>query len=522
MTTTLGPAPRRAEGIQPPRRAEGIQLHGQYGGSGYREPRYLVVRDDGQAVHLTRLLYLVLEAIDGRRAAAAAATEVSSHLDRELTVEGLLFLADTKLRPLGLLAADRNTEPGRALAKADPVLSVRLHATLIPANKVRILGRLLAPLFAWPVIAVITLALVATDAWLLVNASLSSAFESMIARPDLLLAVGGLMALASLFHELGHAAGCHRGGGRPGRIGVGLYVIFPAFYTDVTDAYRLSRRGRLRTDLGGVYFTGIASLAAGAGYLATGSPVLLLVAFLGQIGLVQQLLPVVRMDGYFILGDLTGVPDLFGRIKPMLLSLLPGRGAHPDVKDLRPSTRVVVITWVLVVVPILAAGLILFILQLPTILSSTVSVWQQQMQQASDAWTTGTSGAYAGLALGVIVSILGSLPAVGMGVLVVILSGKVIRSTRTRMRNQTTRRPPRHRAFRSSTPQRGHARPRTAQSRSRPRRHPAGTVDTRPPVYALNSAHGAGGERPTSGPLFDSIPARPAGRHRVLTTARTD
>ena len=32
-----------------------------------------------------------------------------------------------------------------------------------------------------------------------------------------------------------------------------------AFYTDVSDAYRLSRRGRLRTNLGGVYFIVVAT-----------------------------------------------------------------------------------------------------------------------------------------------------------------------------------------------------------------------------------------------------------------------
>ena len=81
MTTTLGPAPRRAAGIQ---------LHGQYQGSGYREPRYLVVRIDGQAVHLTRMLYLALQALNGVRSTAEAAAMVSSHLDRELTEDGLL------------------------------------------------------------------------------------------------------------------------------------------------------------------------------------------------------------------------------------------------------------------------------------------------------------------------------------------------------------------------------------------------------------------------------------------------
>ena len=54
-------------------------------------------------------------------------------------------------------------------------------------------------------------------------------------------------------------------------MGVGVYLIWPAFYCDVTEAYRLDRRGRLRTDLGGVYFNGLFALMAGAAYFATGA-----------------------------------------------------------------------------------------------------------------------------------------------------------------------------------------------------------------------------------------------------------
>ena len=62
-------------------------------------------------------------------------------------------------------------------------------------------------------------------------------------------------------HETGHAAACAYGGGRPGAIGFGVYLLFPAFYTDVTDSYRLSRGGRLRTDLGGLYFNVLCLIA---------------------------------------------------------------------------------------------------------------------------------------------------------------------------------------------------------------------------------------------------------------------
>ena len=39
--------------------------------------------------------------------------------------------------------------------------------------------------------------------------------------------------------------------------------------------------------------------------------------------MLEQLLPFVRFDGYFILSDLVGVPDLFARIAPVIRGCLP-------------------------------------------------------------------------------------------------------------------------------------------------------------------------------------------------------
>ena len=48
-------------------------------------------------------------------------------------------------------------------------------------------------------------------------------------------------------------------------MGAGLYLVWPAFYTDVTDSYRLGRGGRLRTDLGGLYFNAIVAVGDRSG-----------------------------------------------------------------------------------------------------------------------------------------------------------------------------------------------------------------------------------------------------------------
>ena len=54
---------------------------------------------------------------------------------------------------------------------------------------------------------------------------------------------------------------------------------------------------------------------------------LLLVIAAQLLQMVRQLVPFVRFDGYHILADLVGVPDLFLHIKPTLLGLLPDAAA---------------------------------------------------------------------------------------------------------------------------------------------------------------------------------------------------
>ena len=119
------------------------------------------------------------------------------------------------------------------------------------------LARLFRPLFTPAVVVAALGGLIASDAWLVRTGQLDSALRYVVIHPVLLLLVLGLTLLSTLFHECGHAAACRYGGARPGVIGMGVYVVWPAFFTNVTDAYRLGRAGRIRTDLGGVYFNAI-------------------------------------------------------------------------------------------------------------------------------------------------------------------------------------------------------------------------------------------------------------------------
>jgi putative peptide zinc metalloprotease protein len=422
--------------------APGTVLLGELEGSGFTEPHYLVMRADGQVLHVSQLLFLVAQNLDGR-APAAVATAVSEQYGRVLSEDGLAFLVEERLRPMGLVGEPPAAGAGdSALVGGAPppprselVLDLRFRGTLVPARWTRPIARVLAPLFHPVVVCLALAALVVGDGWLVRTAELSAAAGAALQTPVIMLALIGVLLASTLFHEFGHAAGCHRGGAQPGAIGVALYLVYPAFFTDVSTSYRLGRSGRLRTDLGGVYFNAWSILALISLYAWTGHPALLLAVVVVHVELLQQLLPIARLDGYYVVADLVGVPDLFGRVRPILASLLPGHAPGPRVRELRRSARVIVTAWVLVAVPVMAAAFIALLRAAP---ASARAIWAAEQDQ----WQLLVAGAgavdppatlLAGLSM-----VLLPLPLVGLALLVITLARRLVRLAMSRWGHTTS------------------------------------------------------------------------------------
>ena len=400
----------------PPRLADGTELLGELKDSGFAQPQSLIRRADGQVIQLSQLLYMVSCLLDGTRGPDDIAAALSAELGRTLTGDQVRYLVTAKLAPLGIVAG-QGQGPGAA-PTASPLLALRARVTLLPEAAACAAGTFLRPLFRPPVIAAVIVSVVALDFWIFTTHGLGLAFRQVLNDPVSLLLVAGLTIVSALFHECGHAAGCRYGGARPGRIGAGIYLVWPAFFTNVTDSYRLSRAGRLRTDLGGLYFNMIFMLVLAAFYVATGAEILLLVIAITHLEMLEQLSPFVRFDGYFILSDLVGVPDLFARVAPVLrgcLSRWPGGSRQhrdPRATGLRRSARIVITVWVLCVIPLLALAMGYLMVYLPEF---NRALWHSASHAAHLAGTALAGHRYAAAtadALGVglaLLSIAGSL-----------------------------------------------------------------------------------------------------------------
>jgi putative peptide zinc metalloprotease protein len=118
-------------------------------------------------------------------------------------------------------------------------------------------------------------------------------------------------AYAAVFvHELGHCTACTRYRSRPGAVGFGLYLIWPVLYADTNDSWRLDRRHRAIVDIAGIYFHLIASAACIlTGYLLH-SPVLFVISKSAILATAINLNPFFRFDGYWLITDLTGIPNI--------------------------------------------------------------------------------------------------------------------------------------------------------------------------------------------------------------------
>jgi putative peptide zinc metalloprotease protein len=294
-------------------------------GSGYKIPPSLVRRIDGQTIQLTPLLYAILREIDGRRSPDEVAAAVSVSSGRTVNADNVGHLVDKQVRPLGLLVGRDGSQP--KTKKRNPLLGLRFRYAITDPDRTRRLTDPFRFLFRpWMVVPILA-AFAVVCWWVFFQKGLAHTAYDAVERPGLLILVFTITILSAGFHEFGHAAAARYGGATPGVMGFGVYLVWPAFYTDVTDTYRLGSRGTVRTDLGGLYFNAIVAVAITGLWWWLDYDALLLVVATQIVQMLRQLGPMVRFDGYHVLADVTGVPDLYSRIKPTLLSVLPWRWA---------------------------------------------------------------------------------------------------------------------------------------------------------------------------------------------------
>jgi outer membrane lipoprotein-sorting protein len=352
-----------------PQRADGVQLLGEMPSTGYTDVQWLVQHGE-RFLQLSELPYRVLDLADGHRTLPEIANELTLMTEWRVEPGDVQFFID-KLRVLGLVAGGTTHAHRPFDQKPRSPLQMSLRMKPLPRRLVDGLTNIFQHFYSRWFLLLMTMLIAISHWWLYVVHGVERSVERVLYEPGGLLAVVALGILAGLFHELGHASALKYGGGRPRGIGFGLYLVYPAFYSDVTDAYRLGRAARVRTDLGGIYFHLIFAVALIVLVFFTHSSFLVAAALLFNIEALRQLIPFVRLDGYWLLADLTGIPDLFSQAVPFLRSLSSHRVRGERLPPLKPWVRNVFAAYLVITIPVLVYAFVAMLRYLPELVEHT-------------------------------------------------------------------------------------------------------------------------------------------------------
>ena len=242
----------------------------------------------------------------------------------------------------GLLTMDgTSAPPSKALVRRGWRLPLgnpeRLVSWLAPATRI---------LFH-PILLVCAFALVVSSWWLWatgVGESIDSSLQSLSLSMRALIGVVVFFAVA-LIHEFAHALTLHRFGGRVREMGLTTVAFCPCFYCDITDSYLLPHKSqRIAVALAGPFAQAVAGALAST-WLSVAQPENALLRFAlastAVVGLlsIANLFPFARTDGYYVLTELLGLPNLRRQARRQLTSWWTG---HPSE---RGATRK--LTWTL-------------------------------------------------------------------------------------------------------------------------------------------------------------------------------
>jgi len=312
------PSPTKLHGFQKPTLVDTSE----------REAVFLLTTEGGRYLRFTGSAFHLLRMVNEGRSLEEIAARFSRDGDRSVTAEQVESAYHRLMERVEEL--DHSTDPA--------TFGLKWPRQIIPASAVRHISGALTGFFQWPA----AIALIAVIAWAVVTGlherSLGGAHLADVVLSHFWSGYA-LFLLSLIAHEFGHATACARFGARPAEIGVGIYFIYPALYSDVTDAWRLTRWQRALVDAGGVFFQAVVGAAFILGFKLTDFAPLLAASVLVATNCLFSLNPLLKFDGYWLITDALGVTNLRAdarRVARALLDRLRGR----DTTRLRWSSGI--------------------------------------------------------------------------------------------------------------------------------------------------------------------------------------
>lgn len=255
---------------------------------------------------IVKEFYYILTLMDGTRSCDEICNDLSKSQNIESDKSDIESIIKNYLWPKGLLENSEATE--QAPSKGSKFLWLQ-----IPLIRSKTLSKLRVLSFPFIKSVSIILFLLALPGFaVLLSRMFSPETYNLLynmSRYDLWILFITFIISAYL-HEFGHVGACLRYGTAPNHIGFGIYMTMPVLYADVTNVWGLKRTERAIVDLGGVYFEFLfLTLLSLYGFVYS-KPIFIVSALMRFFGLINNFNPFLKMDGYWLFSDLSGISNL--------------------------------------------------------------------------------------------------------------------------------------------------------------------------------------------------------------------
>ena len=279
--------------------------------SSTRDKSYRVELTDGRHFQVNEKLYHILDALHNPLTLPALATAFQQRSGQTIALDQLQQLA-TQLVEQGVVmeAGQATVEPAKVAETPSAYLGLHYRRDLLSPAVLAPFARLLQGFFNRGVATILVALIVVAHILAYREMGFPPNLDMKAISWPLLYTV---ILISILFHELGHLAACHRWNCPHGPLGFGLYFFNPVFYVDVTAAWRLTRQQRAIVDIGGIYIQLLFAPIALVLFWMTNDPTYLMIIAVIDLVLIGNLEPFMKLDGYWLLSDMTGVPNLHAR-----------------------------------------------------------------------------------------------------------------------------------------------------------------------------------------------------------------
>lgn len=338
---------------------------------------YRIELTDGRHFQLNEKLYHLLDSLRKPLALTDLAAEFQRRTGEAVAIEQLQQLGG-QLAEQGIIV-----EAGQAPAltaatpqQATSLMGLHYRWDLFSAERLAPIAQALQVCFTKPAVAVALIVIAITQGMTFAKLGFPPNLDLVAVSWPLLFV---LVLISIFFHEMGHLAACRRWECPHGPLGFGLYFFNPVFYVDVTAAWRLNRWQRAVVDAGGIYVQLLCAPFFLALYWATAD-----LTYLVAIGVINLLIlgnlePMMKLDGYWLLSDLTGVPNLHNRTGEAMRYLLtwslwrlglrkiaPAASSFSEWSSLVRSIVLVYVAFSIILIPLFVVALVPMLVQMVT------------------------------------------------------------------------------------------------------------------------------------------------------------